>query len=593
MGFFEDWEEEQRRRIEEANGNMKPWAEGSEIKGQPTDTAVSVQSIEYWQILQQPEDVNYDEYELTSDSGLTGIETHHYVREDMGIGYGNFLSWLNSMGLEWTEIDISSLWSFDLPFPRYKMRLTSSRSDAYTTFQGSINLINRVLGNDIRFGRSGDIIGTSSFLRFAWIETSGRYGYIIYGRENTYNTHKAIIVLLDYNDTAKNLIGEPIVTKGNIFDEQYGAPNELGGYGGVGSAFNVVSDKISLPAKPTLGVSSTGLLNVYKVNEFTLANFGSFLFSTEPTDDTYYVPTEDVEEMDDITNALAKMVNNLSSRMTFGIKQKANGDLVDYVIDCHILPFNPSVEDNPVYIKVGWKTSEYLGKKITSDYTDVSCGTIEIPFMYNNFLDTHAIVKLFLPFVGYVQLNTQEVIGKSINLTYRFNVIDGSFIAYIRTLIDGDLSIIGAYSGTACVHMPITGINYSNMISGMMQTASGIIGGVAGAMTGNPLALVGGFASAAQGIGNMNNATVQQSNGYNASASFMGNRRPFVVIEYPQQALPANYYHTNGAPLEKTMKLSDLVGYTEVNNIDMTGLYGIDAAERDEIRQLLENGVYL
>lgn len=452
---------------------------------------------------------------------------------------------------------------------------------------------NRVLGSDISFGRAGDLIGTASFIRFAWIETSGRYGYIIWGRENNYNTHHAIVCILDYNDLAKRIMGEAIVRKGDIFDEQYGEPNEIGGYGGVGSAFSVVSDKISIPNMPSLGVSSTGLLNIYKVNEFTLSNFGSFLFSTEPTDDEYYVPTSEVEQMDDITNAMAKMVNNLSARFTHGVKQKANGDLVNYVIDCHILPFNPSVEENPVYIKVGWKTSEYLGKKVTNDYKDVTCGTIEIPYMYNNFLDTKAQVQLFLPFVGFVQLNTQQVIGKQLNVMYRFNVIDGSFIAYVRVLIDNELTIIGTYNGTACVHMPITGINYSNIVGGMMQTASGIVGGISGALTGNPLALVGGFASATQGLSSMNNGQVQQSNGYNTSSAFMGCRTPYVVIEYPQQALPSNYFHTYGSPLYKKMKLSELVGYTECVNVDTSCMNGIDKGDREEIARLLESGVYL
>lgn len=138
MGFFEDWEEEQRRRIEEANGNLKPWAEGTEIKGQPTDEPVKVQTIDYWRILQHPVDVNYNEYELEHDNGMTGLYVDHYVSEDRGLAYANFLEWVNSFGVEFTEIPLTSPWSYDLPFPNYKMRLDSLRSNAWQPSQGSI-----------------------------------------------------------------------------------------------------------------------------------------------------------------------------------------------------------------------------------------------------------------------------------------------------------------------------------------------------------------------------------------------------------------------------------------------------------------------
>lgn len=606
---FEEWKNQEIERLKNANGNLKPWTQ-SEVYQNQYNMSASVNTVDLSSFELLTSAVwsrtyrSYNYYDMDVLKGNTIQFQCPIVDIHCAFTNDNEINGTLTILKDWVKVDMTNPTLQPLPIPLKNYGVSANLSlEGYprvSYFPYIDPIINGVVvrnENSLHFARS---TSTTAYSNYAIYYLNGTHDGITYlcvasmGYNDARTQGSFQLFGFDINNEhIENVTGGYTLTGMDIFDIQYGEPNAIGGYGGVGSAFSVVSDKIAMPSKPSLGVSSTGLLNVYKVNEFTLANFGSFLFSTEPTDDTYYVPTEEVEEMDDITNAMAKMVNGIASRITHGIKQSANGDLVDYVIDCHILPFSPQVEANASYIKVGWKTSEFLGKKVTDDYTDISCGNVEIPYMYNNFLDTQAKVQLFVPFVGFVSLSAQQVIGKTINLTYRFNVIDGSFIAYVREMIGSDYTIIGTYSGSACVHMPITGVNYSNIVGGMMQTASGLIGGIGGAMTGNPLALVGGFASAVQGLNSMNNSgQVQQSNGYNASASFMGQRKPFVIIEYPQQALPSNYYHTYGAPLMAKKKLNELKGYTVCANVDTSGLQ-IDSRERDEIKRLLESGVYL
>lgn len=57
-----------------------------------------------------------------------------------------------------------------------------------------------------------------------------------------------------------------------------------------------------------------------------------------------------------------------------------------------------------------------------------------------------------------------------------FNIIDGSCIAFvIATSSKSKLAdtVVATFGGNCCVHMPITGVNYSSMISG-------VVGGIAG-----------------------------------------------------------------------------------------------------------------
>lgn len=72
----------------------------------------------------------------------------------------------------------------------------------------------------------------------------------------------------------------------------------------------------------------------------------------------------------------------------------------------------------------------------------------------------------------------------------------------------------------------------------------------------------------------------------------LGVRDAYLIIEYPNQSLAKNYKHFVGYPSNMYAKLSDLSGYTEVEQVIASGIWGTDD-ELAELIEALKGGVYL
>ena len=69
---------------------------------------------------------------------------------------------------------------------------------------------------------------------------------------------------------------------------------------------------------------------------------------------------------------------------------------------------------------------------ISVDYVAVNLGTITVPTHHGNHLDYEAVdYKCYIPFVGIIDMNPQDVVGRNLNLTYFVNVTDGSAVVQI------------------------------------------------------------------------------------------------------------------------------------------------------------------
>lgn len=348
--------------------------------------------------------------------------------------------------------------------------------------------------------------------------------------------------------------------------EEYGDYSSSGGYGG--GSFDDSSDAFGLPSLPSLGVSEAGFVNVYKPSAGQLVGFADELFPD------FEMPTPSTKEGID---GVVENLNNVSSVLGFFADSYLNKGLIDYVIDCHIVPVAPSITSN-TGIKVGYKTFNYNPSKVTSDYVEFDCGTLQIAEYYQNFLDYEGTrAKLYTPFIGFVDIKPEWFQSGSLRLVYHFNIIDGSCIAFvIATSSKSKLSntVVATFGGNCCVHMPITGLNYSSMISGILGGASKVLSG-----------------QIARGVeqGILARPTIEQSNGYNAGMSFMCYRRPYLLIERPVASFSKDYPKEQGLPLNVTKKLGSLKGFTTCTAPVVDNFHCLEE-EKELIKQALIEG---
>lgn len=66
------------------------------------------------------------------------------------------------------------------------------------------------------------------------------------------------------------------------------------------------------------------------------------------------------------------------------------------------------------------------------DVIETDCGTIEIKGKYNNIMDyKNTTVEIYLPFIGFKELDTDKVMNEVLNLIYKTNIINGDSLACI------------------------------------------------------------------------------------------------------------------------------------------------------------------
>ena len=361
-------------------------------------------------------------------------------------------------------------------------------------------------------------------------------------------------------------------------DDEYGGYSGGGsGYGGGG--FDDSSDSFGLPQLPQLGISEIGFINVYNPSVQQLTGLADDLFP----DITLPQPSQ-LEGLDAVAENLANTCDTIGKFAETFINQ----NLINYVIDCHIVPVRPTTANNEG-LKIGFKTFNYNPNKVTSDYVAFNCGVLEIGEYYHNFLDyVGTRAKLYLPFVGFVNVNPEWFIGGRLQVLYHFNVIDGSCIAFIigtsskSKLLD---TVVATFGGNCCVHIPITGVNYSSMISGVVSGASQIVSGISSGSISN-------VTSGALGILDAH-PDLQQSNSYNAGMSYMCYRKPYLIIERPVADFSQNYPHEKGLPLNATYQLNALSGFTQCEDINFNVNFTCTEEEKNMIKDALRKGVIL
>lgn len=381
----------------------------------------------------------------------------------------------------------------------------------------------------------------------------------------------------------------------------FGEQSGVGGYGLTDSDgetiignFDDTSDTIGLEAKPSVGVTTAGFINVYKITQNQLSSLGEKLFP-------HFLPAEILADPAQLTTpetlvmimkmVFGAMISPVGSSIEIAdnlglIDILMNGKLIDYVLDCHIIPTSISgatVEG----LRIGYRQfNDIQLAKANEDYVDVDCGSLSISDYWGNFLDFSSSLELFLPFVGFVPIEPEYIIGGTLSVKYRFNIVDGSFQAKLfATSGKSKLtsSLIGQYGGVACVHLPITGMQYSNVIAGLVN---GTTGAVANVMGGNTAGAVTNAMNMA-----MLRPDAPSSNGYNASSSFLSHRTPYLVIKRPKAQFSAMYNKEKGLPLNVMKQLSTVKGFTIIENPVLH--INCNDKEYDELITLLKNGIIL
>lgn len=239
-------------------------------------------------------------------------------------------------------------------------------------------------------------------------------------------------------------------------------------------------------------------------------------------------------------------------------------------------------------IKCGYIDSGVPSKIVTSQYTTVNCGTVNLREYFGNVFDysPYTEISLYLPFIGIVKLDVADVMRSSITVKYHVDVITGACLADVIVSRDGYGGVLYQYSGSAIVTYPVSSGSYASALTGILSIAGGVATTIASGGALAPAAI-----GAAVGMSRLH-TDVQKSGSFTGAAGAMGAKKPYLIISRPQTAMPSSYKHLEGQPASHYTRLGDTSGYVKVKSVIVKGLDATDS-ELDMIQSLLKQGVEL
>lgn len=228
---------------------------------------------------------------------------------------------------------------------------------------------------------------------------------------------------------------------------------------------------------------------------------------------------------------------------------------------------------------------------VTQQFVEVDCGSVTVPENKKNATDyaPYTSLHLYLPFIGIVELDTNECMNATISVKYKVDVYTGTCLATISVDRDKDMPndpILYTFSGNCSQQLPLTSGNATGMLTALVgAVTAGISVGSGGGLS----TLAG-----AQLLGNSlthDMMHVSHSGNISANAGIMGQKKPYLIIGRRHCYDANNYNAYYGFPANKTVVLGNHVGFCRVKSawIKTSALQ----EEYNQIMDLLENGVFI
>lgn len=316
-------------------------------------------------------------------------------------------------------------------------------------------------------------------------------------------------------------------------------------------------------------------------------NLNIFTIPTTSWNSFYILELSDLSEL---SHYLWNSDDNIYDSIVKGLALCGNRPL-DAIISLRLYPFNISEYSETVNqnLNIGRITVDMNTVKRLTKYTPkIHIGTKYISRYYGDFKDysPYTSLTLYLPYYGNIELDTNTVMGKTLNIDMIFDIYTGTG-TYILSLNGNIFKLIDCNIG---FDIPITATDYnavtSSIFNGIMQTSIGL-GSIA---SGNLL----GIGATANGINSL--VSAQASGGYQTSArpksliSLMLCQYPYIIRTYTPYSEPTNYNMQHGYPYNKTNTISALKGYMEIENANLNISNATDS-EIATLRELLKSGV--
>lgn len=266
------------------------------------------------------------------------------------------------------------------------------------------------------------------------------------------------------------------------------------------------------------------------------------------------------------------------------------------------------------YIRVG---SMYFDRTNTNYWT-------------NNYLDYLTKIEMWLPYYGFVDLPSSEVLGKTIYVDYQIDLDTGCASIYISlspTNQEMDSYLYRTYTTNIASIIPVGFTNANDKMKQVVGTGIKLLGGVTGMMSnannssysphyyknnkpnakgeyskaktydknyqGLPKDMGSQLANGGLDMISAMQNSIQRGELNNVRGFYSLPQNIFFIYTRPNPMNLPDFPHYVGKPCYKTVNLGDLTGFTKVGEIHLQGFGTATARELEMINNALKSGVIL
>lgn len=208
------------------------------------------------------------------------------------------------------------------------------------------------------------------------------------------------------------------------------------------------------------------------------------------------------------------------------------------------------------------------------EFVGFDAGSVVVPQYYGDFRDwTATTYRAYLPFVGLIDLQPKDVVGKTLYLVYVINITDGSASCVLSTTPNSP-SGTGTIFTTSCswgYDIPVRAEMMTDLISRTARIAAQGYSPVLGAITGGDSSYSSGELS--------------------PNSNVMGDFQPKIIIDRKGDVSGSAFDAAEGQPSGATMTVGSASGYLKVSTVYNAGT--LPARHADEIVALLQEGIYI
>lgn len=254
---------------------------------------------------------------------------------------------------------------------------------------------------------------------------------------------------------------------------------------------------------------------------------------------------------------------------------------IENIISCKSIPL--SLDGSTQKIILGNVDTGVNGDKVSNNFAKQNIGSITITEKYHNFLDyaPYTNVIIYIPYVGFKELDTNLVMGKTLSISYTVDIITGGCLCQITS---NNVKLY-EFNGNMGIDIPITASNRAQVEAGYISSGIGIASSVA---SGNIVGAVTSLINSAES--QYHYASTSSPNPMCVAST---NRTCYIIIDRPTYQTLKSFNHTKGKKCYLTKTINSLKGYTICDeHIDLSGIRATES-EKEELVRLLSGGFFV